>query len=90
MDTFIIHTPTGLLTAPYNGRGTFIPYPATPPEGMMQIDASRLDLEDIKNAIFHVDTDTALDNLERLGADVRLDDCGLRRRGSDNQQHAHA
>lgn len=80
----LIHTRDAWLTAPFHGTGLYAPASIQPPEAMYQVIApAGLDLETIKAAIFRVDTETALDNLARLGCDLQVTPPTYRRRESD-------
>lgn len=72
------------LTAPYFGTGLLCPASIQPPEAMHQVIApAGLDLDTLKAAIFRVDTETALENLERLGCDLQVSPPAYRRREGD-------
>lgn len=73
---------THWLTAPFHGTGLYgntVP----PPETAYKVDAQGLDLEKIKQAIFQVDTATALQNLETLGATLLIAPPEFQRRHDD-------
>lgn len=69
------------LTAPFHGTGLYGNYP--PPETAYKVDTQGLDLEEILNAIFRVDTPIALHNLETLGATLLIAPPEFSRRKDD-------
>ena len=77
----ILTDETHWLTAPFNGTGLY--GQGVPPDSDYTIDAQGLDLEKIKQAIFRVDTATALQNLETLGATLLIAPPQFSRRKDD-------
>lgn len=59
------------MTAPFNGSGQYHRSADAPaPRDGWQVIARDIPLEDVKDAVFMVSEDEAMDNLARLGCDL--------------------